>query len=767
MADKAEKKIDPFDVEALEKSLNDSATRVSTIWVSFLIFSLYLLTAATTVTHRQLFLAEPVKLPVLNIDLPLWGFFFLAPILFVIFHTYVLLQVILLARTAAAYDDAVKKAVSRDRLSPDEELSLRQRLANTLFAQIFAGARREREGWFGGLLRAMAWITLVIAPILLLLTFQFMFLPYHSHLATWTHRILTLAEIAAAFLLWPLTLDNRREFEWPKIRSWSKRAVVLPWRLLKRRDNRRTEWLRQQGAPIAACLFFVFFSLSLATFPGEPHVNLATFHHWSSVQCDRLVHRYLYRIDLRFDRLFLPRIDVVDDDKLNKITEATVRRRLRDYEGERTRTFRSRDLNCAYMPFGDLRRVDLTGARLTGARIEDSDLQGASLASARLQGARLAGAQLQGASLDGAYLQGASLDGAQLQKVSARDAHLKGASLLEARLEGADLYAADLAQASLSQAHLQGASLSNAQLQAVNLIGANLAGASLWRAELQGASLTEAQLQGADLAGAKLQGALLNMAQLQGASLSGAQMQGSYLLGAGLQGASLGGANLQGALFDHAQLQGADLDGSLMTHARFNGVYVWRARIASCREAQVKRRNHGAIIEGGRSPTAATPDNITQFIEDSISGIPDGKHRERVRGTMRAGLLVGPAKDDTAAIQDLWGSCEENPAESSEKEFDQKHADFLRQLVCEEMQEGAAVAQGIIRNWLWIRSIPERRDFSVRLARGLLGLDGKDCEPVKELDEPTKSRLRAFVHSPRPRKQSTSNNAVFLGPTLR
>src|SRR5881396_3763077 len=81
------KKIDPFDVEALEKSLNDSATRVSTIWVSFLIFSLYLLTAATTVTHRQLFLAEPVKLPVLNIELPLSGFFFLAPILFVIFHT--------------------------------------------------------------------------------------------------------------------------------------------------------------------------------------------------------------------------------------------------------------------------------------------------------------------------------------------------------------------------------------------------------------------------------------------------------------------------------------------------------------------------------------------------------------------------------------------------------------------------------------------------------------------------------------------------------
>jgi len=54
-----------------------------------------------------------VKLPVLNIDLPLWGFFFLAPILFVIFHAYVLIQVILLARTATAYNDAVAKITER------------------------------------------------------------------------------------------------------------------------------------------------------------------------------------------------------------------------------------------------------------------------------------------------------------------------------------------------------------------------------------------------------------------------------------------------------------------------------------------------------------------------------------------------------------------------------------------------------------------------------------------------------------------------------
>src|SRR4051794_21554906 len=116
------KKIDPFDVEALEKSLNDSATRVSTIWVSFLIFALYLLTAAETITPRQLFLADPVKLPVLNIELPLWGFFFLAPILFVIFHVYLLLQLLLLGRTAGAYNNALDRAVR----SPPSNAAMRQ-----------------------------------------------------------------------------------------------------------------------------------------------------------------------------------------------------------------------------------------------------------------------------------------------------------------------------------------------------------------------------------------------------------------------------------------------------------------------------------------------------------------------------------------------------------------------------------------------------------------------------------------------------------------
>src|SRR5277367_307999 len=102
-----DKPLNPRDVEGLEKSLNDSATRVSTIWISYLLFGLYLLVTAGTASNKQLLLAEPVKLPALGTEVPLVSFFLLSPIFFVLLQIYVLLQTLLLGRTAQAYNRAV------------------------------------------------------------------------------------------------------------------------------------------------------------------------------------------------------------------------------------------------------------------------------------------------------------------------------------------------------------------------------------------------------------------------------------------------------------------------------------------------------------------------------------------------------------------------------------------------------------------------------------------------------------------------------------
>jgi len=610
-------KLDPFDVEALGNAVNDSATRVSTIWVSFLIFSLYLLIAATTVTQRQLLLADPLKLPVLNIDLPLWGFFFLAPILFVILHIYVLLQVLLLARTAAAYN----AAVTRLGLSPDENISLRQRLANTLFAQIFAGSPREREGVVGGLLRVIVRITLAIAPILILLVFEFSFLAYHSHIATWTHRLLILIESGTFVLIWPLALNAKGNFQWPKF------GVEI--------RQRRNEWLRlhQLAAPLVACLLAIFVSLFVATFPGEGHANFFTGQPLKSIQCERgLFHpfdRVYLPFDARFDRLVLPYIDVVDDDKLAKIVKNAAERNLPQNRGERTQNFRGRDFNCSDLSSGDLRRVDLKGARLVGADLHSATLGGAMLDNADLKGAILNEGQLQGASLDKAQLQGADLIGARLQ----------GASLASARL--------------------QGANLGGAQLQAANLVGAYLAGASLDGASLQGASLQEAHLQAASL----------EYAQLQGASLSGSWLQGASLLRANVDHTLLVGVSAWRAKITACKAALVDADFKSVIPVLSEGDEIYEI-----------------------DDVSATPDALRNFVDGSVARIVDAEEKEHIAKKMVERLVSSSAKDD-AAYATTWRACEQAMENNfSQDKFNEEYAKLLRELLCNATEGRAAIA---------------------------------------------------------------------------
>jgi uncharacterized protein YjbI with pentapeptide repeats len=693
------KKIDPFDVEALEKSLNDSATRVSTIWVSFLIFSLYLLTAATTVTHRQLFLAEPVKLPVLNIDLPLWGFFWLAPILFVIFHAYVLIQLILLARTAAAYDTAVAKLVEQDNLSSEANTSLRQRLANTLFAQILAGSPREREGWFGSLLKAMAWITLVIAPILILLTFQFMFLPYHSHLATWTHRLLILLELVVAFQLWPLVLNPQRDFQWPDWRWRLGEVTVRAKDLFGSSDGRQRsrQGPRRLALPMAATALFVLLSLSLATFPGEPHVNLFTGRALDVVQCGRWIHQQFEFTDMRFDRLALARVDVVDDEKLEKIQQATSKAGERAYQGERTRILRDRNLNCGdFSDYADLRRIDLAGAHLREANFRFSKLEGVSFTKARLQHASFDGSQVRGAFFNHAQLQGASFNSSQLQGASFGNAELQGASFAFARLQGS----------SFEYGHLQGVIFSFAKLQ--------------------GASLDGAQIQGGFFHDAKLNGSSLGSARLQGASLDSAELQGAYL--------------------DSVRLQGASLNKTSLDDAVLFGAWVWNARYANCENARVTDPKIDAVIDprgfGGEESTIGKSDQIEKFITTWVAKIPEGSIKENARTNLRERLTA--TKDDAAALGEAWRRCESDSHKISQEEFDGRHLAVLRATVCDGGTDGAAIGKGIAHNWISY----DKLEFSGKLARALLGEDGKPCVPAKDYDESTRMQLRQAAGPP-------------------
>jgi hypothetical protein len=149
--------IEPRDLGALEKAVNDAASLARGLWITFVSFATLIAITTGTVTHKHLLLELPLKLPLLNVDLPLIGYFVAVPLFFVVFHFYVLLQ---LDGLAAKIDDYNALLHDEIPLAADRHL-LRQRLDSFIFAQVLVGARGRREGRIGWLNRAVASITLV------------------------------------------------------------------------------------------------------------------------------------------------------------------------------------------------------------------------------------------------------------------------------------------------------------------------------------------------------------------------------------------------------------------------------------------------------------------------------------------------------------------------------------------------------------------------------------------------------------------------------
>jgi len=470
---------DHDDLRSIKKAVEDAASVSGPLWLSYLFALFYIALAAAGVTHADLLVENPVKLPFLNIELALKAFFCLAPILFVILHAYTLMYFVLLGAKASQFHDRLKEQIPNDQKIRE---GLRRQLPSNIFVQFLAGPREFRNGAFGWLLKIIAWTTLVIFPMALLLLLQLQFLPYHDSAITWTSRVAILADYLLIGWLWPSILGGRTGFL-EGLRWWT--------------------GFKPQSAMAFLGLSAVGFSWGVATVPAEWEEAPYTLSVFSRLKAPATA-----STDWVFGKPGDERDAQAKDWPANTLRLGE----LNIYEALKTKPddlkwkahivdLQHRHLEYADLSWSKLDNVNLRDARLQGVSLKNAQLQGASLDDARLQGASLENAQLQGASLDDAQLQGASLDGAQLQGASLESAELLGASLFRARLQGASLAFAELQGSSLEQAELQGAYLENTKLQGASLENAQLQGAVLLNTQLQGASLGSVQLKGASLSG--------------------------------------------------------------------------------------------------------------------------------------------------------------------------------------------------------------------------------------------------------------------------
>jgi uncharacterized protein YjbI with pentapeptide repeats len=453
-------------ITPLQGAVNDASARASIAWLTFLTFAVYLAITVGSVTHRMLFLGGSVNLPVLKVDLPLLGFFAVAPLLFLVLHFYLLIQLVILRQKVLSFEEVLWRTT---RVRSDRVL-IRQGLNAFPITQLMAGPGRETPNFVTGLLSIVAFITLLLAPLAVLLQVQFVFLPYHDASISWLHRAAIIIDLLIVWALWFAT-RNRREVD--ATSRPTKRRLIYP-----------AVMLFVAGVASGAVVFIV---MVVATFPGEAIYNGKLQEYLSS---KRVIGGEADEIagapkSLLSNVIVLPGQTFVEDEKLRKQGHSV--------------SLRGRDLRGAVLMRSDLRQADFSGANLNGANLYRAKLQGASLScietsSAGRQPGRDVVIELgdpvplrwpfdgctwmQGANLQEAELQGTSLDGAKLQ----------GANLALGKLQGASLRAAWLDAASLLGTELHGASLDGARFHGAALNGARLQGATIDKAEFDGAS---------------------------------------------------------------------------------------------------------------------------------------------------------------------------------------------------------------------------------------------------------------------------------------
>lgn len=573
------------DLKDLLSDANSASQHVAVLHVAFMAVCAYVLVIVFGTTDLDLLIGKVVRLPVIGVEVPLEFFYIAAPILVLLVHSNLLLQVQLLSRKLYTLQRVV---------SEKEETGMNgwhDRLYLFPYTYYLVGRPNQFVYFLAGL---MVSITFVFLPLFVLFFLQLWFLAYQHEIITWFHRVFIWVDVVLLALLWPISLHPSGKHQgylqecfeayFPGKGKGKWFVLSLPvWGIL---------FVLLSAAPF---MFWIGCGLLLtgASILFRLHIRK------SNLRAPRGSVALLVILPLAF---FLPLALMVDGEKIEGIVH-----RFHDYivpgyvpDGERTLLsrlipeMRRLDLDQQILllrlpsheilskirserwgeAIGSIEPINLQNRSLKNAQMSRAVLVGVDLSSAKLQGANLGYAYLQGANLENANLQGTNLEHAHVQGVKLGKFPFQGAMVRSIQLQGTDLRRVQLQGLDLKKAHLQGSDLRNANFQGTDLESAHLQGADLRHANLRRANLEKAQLQGANLEAAALQGANLSSAFLRGANLESANLQGAHLVDATLVGTNLRNAQLQGAVLREAALIGADLKG-----AKLQGVDLREAKI--------------------------------------------------------------------------------------------------------------------------------------------------------------------------------------------
>ena len=711
-------------IEKLLEAANSASQTVAALHVAFMAFVTYLGIIVWGTTNDDLLRISPVKLPILDVELPLTTFYGFVPWMVVLLHFNILMQLELLSC----------KLWNLDRDLPDTPAG--QQVRDRLFIFPFTHLIVGRSGvWLiRWLLSLVVGITVIALPLLMLLSAQIRFLPFHDEAITWSQRIAVWIDAVMLITLWPLIASPQdRAREWWRILvfqllgfwlAWLRYLITLRWNWLTRSLQRRWPSLPGREIPLRPMsrpktepkgMIFLLVSVPaivmtsiIAVIPGS--ITVQTYY---APEKDKSQHDMIEDTHNHFEDWLIRRVpeawlsvaahkyDVVSCTSL-AVAEKSEASILQVMLGP-----------CSWFNLGFFpRNLNLKEARLVPKEVSLSVLTRAIDPDEQVRDAAFK--EFDGLNLQNRDLRFANLHGAVLPKADLRHVQLQGAILLNAKLPGVIGRDKTQLQGSiLGGTWLQSAGLMEADLQAADLRGANLQGADLRWAKLQSADLRGADLQGADLKGAKLQVADLRGANLQGANLREANFQGANLASAKLQGSDLNLALLQGAELREAELPGVD-----WSQANLDGIFVAKSLISDWNERQQRKLELiiKPILDSEKFSTFQTRMSFAG------TGLPSGKPISR----------KGCYSDNPTLLE-----CEYRDS----SQLDAYRTDILHPKLIELACSDAVIAAGIARR---ASNKSANNDPDFNLAAALLkALDTPNpCIGLNALPEQTRQKLQ-------------------------
>jgi len=178
--------------ERLRGAADEAARLAQTFYLSFLLLGTYIAVIIGATTDVQLLKGSPVTLPLLNVPLPIVGFYLVVPWFLLLVYFNLLLHLTFLAQRLHRLD-AVLAAFSAEATREEQRL----RLFPFPFSALLIGRPTPRR--LRLLLGLMIWTTVLMLPLWLILWAQVRFLPYHKAIITWTHFAAVVVDLG---LLW-------------------------------------------------------------------------------------------------------------------------------------------------------------------------------------------------------------------------------------------------------------------------------------------------------------------------------------------------------------------------------------------------------------------------------------------------------------------------------------------------------------------------------------------------------------------------------------